>query len=139
MCELKILLWSRKFGSVHFTQKQGFDLLSQNSLFGGWGLTEIIVIYCLYYILIFFGENQVDFVQIFIWKGEICFRWCVLYMRLMEIFLSASLFLAGYWHGRSVGRHHDIGSVSDHKRRTWGNHIKNDLNCNIPYYHMASM
>lgn len=139
MCELKILLWSRKFGSVHFTQKQGFDLLSQNSLFGGWGLTEIIVIYCLYYILIFFGENQVDFVQIFIWKGEVCFRWCVLYMRLMEIFLSASLFLAGYWHGRSVGRHHDIGSVSDHKRRTWGNHIKNDLNCNIPYYHMASM
>lgn len=139
MCELKILLWSRKFGSVHFTQKQGFDLLSQNSFFGGCGLTEIIVIYCLYYILIFFGENQVDFVQIFIWKGEICFRWCVLYMRLMEIFLSASLFLAGYWHGRSVGRHHDIGSVSDHKRRTWGNHIKNDLNCNIPYYHMASM
>lgn len=139
MCELKILLWSRKFGSVHFTQKQGFDLLSQNSFFGGWGLTEIIVIYCLYYILIFFGENQVDFVQIFIWKGEICFRWCVLYMRLMEIFLSASLFLAGYWHGRSVGRHHDIGSVSDHKRRTWGNHIKYDLNCNIPYYHMASM
>lgn len=139
MCELKILLWSRKFGNVHFTQKQGFDLLSQNSFFGGWGLTEIIVIYCLYYILIFFGENQVDFVQIFIWKGEICFRWCVLYMRLMEIFLSASLFLAGYWHGRSVGRHHDIGSVSDHKRRTWGNHIKNDLNCNIPYYHMASM
>lgn len=106
---------------------------------GGWGLTEIIVIYCLYYILIFFGENQVDFVQIFIWKGEVCFRWCVLYMRLTEIFLSASLFLAGYWHGRSVGRHHDIGNVSDHKRRTWGNHIKNDLNCNIPYYHMASM
>lgn len=139
MCELKILLWSRKFGSVHFTQKQGFDLLSQNSFFGGWGLSEIIVIYCLYYILIFFGENQVDFVQIFIWKGEVCFRWCVLYMRLMEIFLSASLFLAGYWHGRSVGRHHDIGNVSDHKRRTWGNHIKNDLNCNIPYYHMASM
>lgn len=106
---------------------------------GGWGLTEIIVIYCLYYILIFFGGNQVDFVQIFIWKGEVCFWWCVLYMRLMEILLSASLFLAGYWHGRSVGRHHDIGSVSDHKRRTWGNHIKNDLNCNIPYYHMASM
>lgn len=46
---------------------------------GGWRLTEIIVIYCLYYILIFFGENQVDFVQIFIWKGEVCFRWCVLY------------------------------------------------------------
>lgn len=58
MCELKILLWSRKFGSVHFTQKQGFDLLSQNSFFGGWGLTEIIVIYCLYYILILFGRGR---------------------------------------------------------------------------------
>lgn len=33
-------------------------------------------------------------------------------------------FLSGYWHGRSVGRRHDIGNVSDHKRRTWGNYIK---------------
>lgn len=133
------LVESKIWECAFYTKTGIWPPFSEELFLGGWGLTEIIVIYCLYYILIFFGENQVDFVQIFIWKGEICFRWCVLYMRLMEIFLSASLFLAGYWHGRSVGRHHDIGSVSDHKRRTWGNHIKNDLNCNIPYYHMASM
>lgn len=64
---------------------------------------------------------------------------CIIYMRFTEIFLSVSLFLVGYWYGRSVGRYYDIGNLFDYKRRIWGNYIKNDLNCNIFYYYMVLM
>lgn len=43
---------------------------------------------------------------------------------LKSFWVQIFFFLSGYWHGRSVGRRHDIGNVSDHKRRTWGNYIK---------------